>query len=122
MSVDTVLGELDKLAILTVLPLPANVLDGFGQRETARWTDRFDVTIPSALAVMPEPIRLTLTAARAAHDASRVNNTEALLVRLAEAALANPDGIVFEVLFPVVPQDVLRDDRRPPPPRDICRG
>lgn len=30
-------------------------------------------------------------------------------MRLAEAALASPDGIVSEVLFPVVPADVLRE-------------
>jgi TnpA family transposase len=142
-SVDTVLGELDKLAVLTSLDVPAGVLDGFGQRVTARWSDRFEVTIPSALAVMPDPIRLTLTAtwvvrrrekvidgivdlliaivhkigARAERrvereqltDAGRVNGKEVLLVRLAEAALANPDGIVSEVLFPVVSEDVLRE-------------
>ncbi len=42
-------------------------------------------------------------------DADRVNNKDAMLVRLAEAALANPDGVVSEVLFPVVSADVLRE-------------
>ena len=42
-------------------------------------------------------------------DAGRINNKEVLLVRLAEAALGNPDGIVSEVLFPVVSEEVLRE-------------
>jgi hypothetical protein len=142
-SVDTVLGELDKLAMLTVLAIPAGVLDGFNRRVAVRWSDRFEVTIPSALVVMPEQIRLTLTAAwvvrrrqqvidgvvdlliaivhkigaRAERrvereqlaDVGRVTGKEVLLVRLAEAAPAHPDGIVSEVLFPVVSADVLRE-------------
>lgn len=142
-SVDTVLGELDKLSALTSLGVPREVLDGFSQPMAARWSDRFEITIPSAFAVMAEPVRLSLTAAwvlrrrervvdgvvdlliaivhkigaRAERrvereqlaDAGRMNDKEVLLVRLAEAALANPDGIVSEVLFPVVSADVLAE-------------
>ena len=46
-------------------------------------------------------------------DLRRVNGKTNLLFRLAEAALANPDGVVSEVLFPVVDQQT---------PSSTCRA
>jgi TnpA family transposase len=42
-------------------------------------------------------------------DLRRVNGKTNMLYRLAEAALANPDGVVSDVLFPIVNEDTLRD-------------
>ena len=39
----------------------------------------------------------------------RVTGKNTLLCRLAETALANPDGIIREVLFPVVDEQTLAD-------------
>ena len=142
-SADTVLGELDKLTVLTSLAVPPSVLDGFSFKVIDRWAARFEASPPSLLVSMPSSNRVTLAAAwvvrRRQHvidgivdlliaivhkigaradrrvereqlaDAGRINNKEVLLVRLAEAALGNPDGIVSEVLFPVVSEEVLRE-------------
>lgn len=42
-------------------------------------------------------------------DLRRVNGKTNMLFRLAEASLEHPDGIVSEVLFPIVGEDTLRD-------------
>jgi len=42
-------------------------------------------------------------------DLRRVNGKTNMLYRLAEAALASPDGVVSEVLFPIVNEDTLRN-------------
>ena len=42
-------------------------------------------------------------------DLKRVHGKSKLLFRLAEAALANPDGTVSEVLFPIINEQTLRD-------------
>jgi len=42
-------------------------------------------------------------------DIKRVHGKQALLFRLAEAALDNPDGTIRDVLFPVVNEAILRD-------------
>jgi hypothetical protein len=42
-------------------------------------------------------------------DFKRVRGKHGLLFRVAEAALAEPDGIVREVVFPVVSEEMLRD-------------
>jgi hypothetical protein len=39
----------------------------------------------------------------------RVTGKNTLLCRLAETALANPDGIIREVLFPVIDEQTLAD-------------
>ena len=42
-------------------------------------------------------------------DLKRVNGKTGMLFRLAEAALDNPDGVVKEIVFPVVNETTLRD-------------
>lgn len=42
-------------------------------------------------------------------DLKRVNGQTGMLFRLAEAALENPDGVVKEIVFPVVNENSLRD-------------
>jgi len=42
-------------------------------------------------------------------DLRRVNNKTNLLYKLAEAALANPDGVVSDVLYPIAAPSVLQD-------------
>jgi hypothetical protein len=42
-------------------------------------------------------------------DIKRVRGKQAILFRLAEAALANPDGVIKDVLYPIVDQQTLRD-------------
>lgn len=42
-------------------------------------------------------------------DIKRVHGKQAILFRLAEAALDNPDGTIRDVLFPVVSQETLRN-------------
>ena len=42
-------------------------------------------------------------------DLKRVNGQIGMLFRLAEAALENPDGVVKEIVFPVVNESTLRD-------------
>jgi TnpA family transposase len=42
-------------------------------------------------------------------DLKRVNGKTGMLFRLAEAALENPDGVVKEIVFPVVNEATLRD-------------
>ncbi|GGA58993.1 putative transposase [Kroppenstedtia guangzhouensis] len=42
------------------------------------------------------------------HDLKRVHGKTGLLYRLAETALEHPDGIVREVLFPVIQEETLR--------------
>jgi hypothetical protein len=39
----------------------------------------------------------------------RMTGKTTLLCRLAETALANPDGIIREVLFPVIDEQTLAD-------------
>jgi len=39
----------------------------------------------------------------------RVNNKAGLLFQLAEAAIANPEGVISEVLYPIASPDTLRD-------------
>ena len=41
-------------------------------------------------------------------DFIRVNGKQQLLYRLAEAMLANPEGVIQDVLFPLVGQDTLK--------------
>jgi hypothetical protein len=62
-GVDTVLSELDKLAMLDQLGLPDNLFAEFSSRMVDRWADRFDVTAPSALVEMARPARVAVTAA-----------------------------------------------------------
>jgi hypothetical protein len=42
-------------------------------------------------------------------DLKRVNGKHGLLFRLADASLAQPDGVVREVVYPVVPEPTLRE-------------
>jgi hypothetical protein len=42
-------------------------------------------------------------------DLKRVNGKTGMLFRLAEAALENPDGVVKEIVFPIVNEATLRD-------------
>jgi hypothetical protein len=42
-------------------------------------------------------------------DLKRVNGKTGMLFRLAEAALENPDGVIKEIVFPVVNESTLRD-------------
>jgi hypothetical protein len=42
-------------------------------------------------------------------DLKRVHGKTGMLFRLAEAALDHPDGVVKEIVFPVVSEDTLRD-------------
>jgi len=142
-GVETVLGELDKLAILEDLGLGSDVFVGFSDQTLQRWHDRFAISRPSALAAMKPADRLLLAAAWVTRrrevvidgvvdlliavvhkigakaerrvereqlaDLKRVNGKTNMLYRLAEAVLDNPDGVVSEVLFPIIDEPTLRD-------------
>jgi hypothetical protein len=47
------------------------------------------------------------TIRRLSQEIERIQGKETLLVRIAEAATGNPDGMVREVVFPAVGEDVL---------------
>lgn len=42
-------------------------------------------------------------------DLKRVNGKTGMLFRLADAALEHPDGVIKEIVFPIVSEDTLRD-------------
>ena len=46
---------------------------------------------------------------RLLEDLKRVNGKTGMLFRLAEAALAHPEGVVKEIVFPIVNEATLRD-------------
>jgi hypothetical protein len=142
-GLESVFVELDKLARLRNLELPAGLFDGVSTKVVRSWRERAAAEAPSTLAAHPERIRLALLAAlcwsrqREVTDAlvdlliavvhkigvkaerrvereliadlRAVSGKTTLLFRLAEAALEHPDGIVSEVLYPVIGEQALRD-------------
>lgn len=141
-GVETVLAELERLAVLLGIAVPADAFGSFSSQVVEQWHDRFAITTPSALLAMSPADRVVLTSAWVHHrsemvtdsvvdlliavvhkigakaerrverehlaDLKRVNGKTNMLYRLAQAVLDNPDGIVSDVLFPIVNEDILR--------------
>jgi len=142
-SLETLLGEIDKLERARALGLPADLFDDAPEQLVAAWRSRAAAEYPSDLRARPRAVRLTLLAAlchartteitdsliellialvhkinaRAERrvegeliaDLRRVRGKEAILFRLAEAALEQPDETVRRALYPVVGETTLRD-------------
>lgn len=62
-GLESVLAELDKLARLRALELPAGLFDAMSVKVVRTWRDREAAEAPSTLSAHPERIRLTLLAA-----------------------------------------------------------
>ena len=142
-SLDSLLAEVDKLAHVRSLGLPAGLFAGTPGPVVDAWRARAAMEYPSDLRERPRPVRLTLLAAlcwartgeitdglvelligvvhklgtRAEDrvegallaDLRRVRGKEAILFRLAAAALEHPDETVRSALYPVVSEATLRD-------------
>lgn len=92
LGVDTVLAELAKLSTLNSFGVGVDVFTGFSARVLERWQARFLVGAPSHFAVMTQPTRMLITSAWVTSRRRKVT-----------------DGIVIDVLFPVVGEQTLRD-------------
>jgi hypothetical protein len=126
-GLETLLREVDKLAAVRALGLPAGLFTDASEKLVEAWRARAARSYPSDLRAAPRPVRLTLLAAlcwiRASEitdalvelliglihrinaradrrverelteDLRRVRGKEAILFRLAEAAVVRPDGV-----------------------------
>jgi hypothetical protein len=142
-GLETLLREIDKLAAVRALGLPAGLFADASEKLVEGWRARAARSYPSDLRAAPRPVRLTLLAALCAlrsseitdalvelliglihrinaradrrvereltEDLRRVRGKEAILFRLAEAAVTHPDDTVRVALFPVVGEKTLRE-------------
>jgi TnpA family transposase len=142
-GLETLLREIDKLAAVRGIDLPAGLFADASEKLVEAWRARAARSYPSDLRAAEPPLRLTLLAAlcwlRASEitdalvdlliglvhkinaradrrverelteDLRRVRGKEAILFRLAEAAVGHPDDTVREALFPVVSEKTLRE-------------
>ncbi len=142
-GLETLLREVDKLAAVRALGLPAGLFADASEKLVEAWRARAVRSYPSDLRAAPRPVRLTLLAALCAlrcseitdalvelliglihrinaradrrvereltEDLRRVRGKEAILFRLAEAAVDHPDDTVRTALFPVVGGKTLRE-------------
>ena len=142
-GVNSMRGELEKLAIIRDIALPADLFADALAHDLESFRQRVAVETPWELRRHPEAARLTWLAAfvhlrgRAITDTltdllvdtvhrinakaerrvdevllddlRRVSGKTSLLFRLADATLAKPDGVVRDVVFPVVGEATLQD-------------
>jgi hypothetical protein len=116
--------ELTKLDLIRRMDLPADLFDHASPRDLERYRRRVAVEAPHELRRHPDAARIVWLAAFVylcargliddlvdllIDDLKRVTGKQNLLFELADATLAQPDGVVRAVVFPVVGEQTLRD-------------
>ncbi len=138
-STDTMFEEIAKLERLRTLKLPSNLFASVPRKVLQGYRQRAAVEEPYELRRHPSALRFTLLAAfchlrtqeisdtlvdvlleivhrlgvkaerKVERELKKVTGKTNLLFRLADATLEHPDGIVREVVYPVVPEQTLRE-------------
>src|SRR6266545_1834492 len=138
-STDTMFEEIAKLERLRTLKLPSNLFASVPRKVLQGYRQRAAVDEPYELRCHPSALRFTLLAAfchlrtqeisdtlvdvlleivhrlgvkaerKVERELKKVTGKTNLLFRLADATLEHPDGIVREVVYPVVPEQTLRE-------------
>ncbi|MGM0974628.1 MAG: Tn3 family transposase [Bacillota bacterium] len=137
-GLDTVFKELQKLRTIRQLNLPHDLFKEIPPKIIRKYRQRTATEDISALRRHPEPIRYTLLssffwlrnmeitdnlielliqiihrinvrAERKVEKEILISGKTSILFNMAEQALSNPDGIIKEVLYPVVSEQTLKD-------------
>jgi Domain of unknown function (DUF4158) len=74
-GVETVLVELERLAALANVGVPADAFESFSSQVVEQWHDRFVITRPSALLAMSSADRVVLTSAWVHHRSEMVTDS-----------------------------------------------